>query len=319
MYISVAICTWNRCEMLGRTLEQMTRLVIPAGVEWELLVINNACTDATDHVAAAFADRLPLRLLHQPTPGKSHALNLAADQARGEYILWTDDDVLVSEGWIAAYHDAFVQWPDAAVFGGTIEPWFDGNPPVWLEQILPRVGNAYAIRSLGAEAIPLESPEVMPFGANMAVRTVDQRRFRYDPDIGPRPGSGLRGEETQLVNQMLGAGLQGWWVPQARVRHWIPKHRQTTQHLRDYYGGWGEYLVWSDPVHTHDGVLLFGQPRWVWRGIIEGEVKFQVRRLLRQRPEVWIDDLISASIARGQRRAYAALPVPATIIQAASV
>ena len=47
MRITVAICTWNRCELLRQTLEQMTKLVIPPRVVWELLVVNNNCTDDT--------------------------------------------------------------------------------------------------------------------------------------------------------------------------------------------------------------------------------------------------------------------------------
>ena len=115
--------------ILGRTLEQMTLLRIPAEVEWELLVVNNNSTDDTDVVAERFADRLPLRLLQEPTAGKSHALNRAVREASGEYLLFTDDDVLVDEEWIAAYTCAFRRWPDAAIFGGPIRPWFDGTPP----------------------------------------------------------------------------------------------------------------------------------------------------------------------------------------------
>ena len=41
MQISIAICTWNRCQLLRQALEQMTQLAIPRGVNWELLVVNN--------------------------------------------------------------------------------------------------------------------------------------------------------------------------------------------------------------------------------------------------------------------------------------
>ena len=51
--VSVAICTWNRSAVLGLTLDQLTRLRVPADVEWELLVVNNNCTDDTDAVCAS--------------------------------------------------------------------------------------------------------------------------------------------------------------------------------------------------------------------------------------------------------------------------
>ena len=70
-HVSVAICTWNRCESLRRTLEGMLRLQVPVGVTWDLIVVNNNGTDATDEVVTSFTDRLPVRLLHEATPGLS--------------------------------------------------------------------------------------------------------------------------------------------------------------------------------------------------------------------------------------------------------
>ena len=39
--ITVAICTWNRADLLDQTLSQMRALDVPRDVQWELLVINN--------------------------------------------------------------------------------------------------------------------------------------------------------------------------------------------------------------------------------------------------------------------------------------
>ena len=39
--VTVAICNWNRATLLRQTLEQMMRLRIPDGIDWELLVVNN--------------------------------------------------------------------------------------------------------------------------------------------------------------------------------------------------------------------------------------------------------------------------------------
>src|SRR5262249_59455036 len=74
------------------------------------------------------------------------------------------------------------------------------------------------------------------------IRMKEQRRHRYDPGLGPRPNSGLRGEEITLVRAMLSEGATGWWVPAAEVQHYIPEHRQTIPFLQTYYEGWGEWL-----------------------------------------------------------------------------
>ena len=208
MFVTVAICTWNRAALLDQTLTAMHNLVIPEGMQWELLVVNNNCTDDTDNVIARHAAMLPIRGLHEPTPGKSHALNCAIGSARGKLIIWTDDDVLVDPEWISAYSQAADSYRDVSFFGGQVLPWFEGCPPQWLQEHWRQVECAFAVRDLGDESIPF-SPRVVPVGANFAVRTEVQRQYLYNPDLGYRPGSRMAGEETTLVRQMLADGLQG--------------------------------------------------------------------------------------------------------------
>src|SRR5262245_24832825 len=130
--ITVAVCTWNRAKLLEQSLASMRRLRVPSGHDWELLVVDNNCTDDTDAVLRSYAGCLPLRRLFEPTPGKSHAANLALAHARGELILWTDDDVMVDPDWLSAYAGAAARWPDVAYFGGRIVPLFEAPPPRWL-------------------------------------------------------------------------------------------------------------------------------------------------------------------------------------------
>src|SRR5690606_2409380 len=105
--LTVAICTWNRSFLLARTLEQLGALIVPPGLRWELLVVDNASSDDTSQVLQGYLGRLPLRVVREERPGLSNARNAAIRAARGEYIIWTDDDVLVAPGWLAAYSDAF--------------------------------------------------------------------------------------------------------------------------------------------------------------------------------------------------------------------
>jgi glycosyltransferase involved in cell wall biosynthesis len=45
--VSVAICTWNRAKLLDPTLDSLAGLRIPDGLDWEVLVVDNGCTDDT--------------------------------------------------------------------------------------------------------------------------------------------------------------------------------------------------------------------------------------------------------------------------------
>lgn len=292
MKVTVGICTWNRAKLLDIALARMISLRVPDGVTWELLVVNNNSTDDTEKVLASYEDRLPLRTFFEAAPGKSNALNRAVGEARGNLIIWTDDDVLVDSGWLAAYAAAADRWPDAAFFGGPIEPWFDGEPPAWLKQVYPKVEVAFATRELGKEPRLLTGEGPLPFGANLAIRAAVQRRYLYDRNLGPRPNSELRGEEMAVIRAMARDGLRGRWVPDARVKHFVPRERQTMLYLRKYHHGHGLYCARQGGQPGTASV--FGFPRWAVAKVLQCELKYQVRRRLCA-PDVWIDDVIEAS------------------------
>ncbi|MDX1600775.1 MAG: glycosyltransferase [Anaerolineales bacterium] len=312
MRLTTVICTWNRAELLKLTLEAMTGLEIPEDVEWDLLIVDNNCTDATPDIIAAYADRLPLRSVREPRPGKSHALNRAVAEAECDYLLYTDDDVLVDSGWLRAYRDAIREFPDGVVFGGPIRPWFEGDPPRWLVEVFPRVEFAYAALDLGPEPMEITGRQ-SPFGANLVIRAEEQKSIRYDPNLGPRPGSGLRGEEVVLVQNLYARGCRGYWVPEATVRHYIPESRQSLAYLEDWYSGFGEYLVRRRPGPEARSFLQ--RPLWLWRELVESQVRYRLKKIF-GRPGMWIEELKKLAMARGRFVGYGRPPADPTDAEA---
>jgi hypothetical protein len=212
--------------------------------------------------------------------------------------VWTDDDVRVPPGWLGAYAAAFRRWTDAAVFGGPVLPWFEGTPPAWLAASMPQLGDAYAVRDFGPDPFPLD-PRRLPFGANMAFRMEEQRRFRYHPALGRRGGRMLSGEETAVIRAIIADGKRGWWVPDTALHHFIPRSRQTVGYLRDYYRGKGETEVVLGAVAGHR--FIAGRPLWVWRSAVLEEVSYRVHRAFSP-PGVWLRHLRKAAMSQGMLR-----------------
>jgi len=279
----------------------MTRLSIPDGISLELMVVNNNSSDMTEEVVNSFSRNLPIRYLFEPEPGKSHACNCAVQHARGEYIIWTDDDVLVDQNWLASYAAAFVQYPDTVFFGGPIIPAFEGTPPDWLTKILPQIPSAFGKRDLGSESFTFTSKALLPWGANYAVLTREQLRHPFDPCLGPRGSKRIVSEEIAMLSGMLDAGLSGRWIPAARVRHYIPKALQTTDFLRKFFRAWGEEE--GRRLHDETSPKLFGAPRYLWRKAVTFEIKYRLHRYLCD-PTIWIEDLKSSAITFGTISGY---------------
>jgi glycosyltransferase involved in cell wall biosynthesis len=288
--VSVAICTWNRARMLDDTLAHLRQVAVPPGVAWEVLVVNNNCTDDTDAVLSRHAGHLPLRRLFEVQPGLCPARNRAVKEATGDLILWTDDDVWVDPAWLAEYVAAARGRPDAAFFGGAIEPNFAAEPPAWIRRHLGTIQYAYALCDHGPEVRELREDE-FPLGASFAVRAPVMRRFPFDPNLG-RIGKELRGgEEYQVLRQMRAEGLRGLWVGSARVKHFVPAERLTAPYV------W-QWFRWNARVNFHLHPKPGGWPYvktlldyWRWRAWAFGRS--------RARDEAWMRAFIRAAVLRG--------------------
>jgi glycosyltransferase involved in cell wall biosynthesis len=297
--ISVAICSWNRERLLRGTLASLAAAAPPRSLTWELLVILNNCDDNSLAVVDAFRERLPIVCEVEPWPGHSHARNRAVDIASGDFIVWTDDDVHVDRDWLCAYEDAFLRWPEASVFGGPIHPLFEGGIPSWLEKGLHFCDSAFATRSVpqGEAPIVLKGDD-LPFGANFALRTSDQRRFRYDSRLGRRPGRWIvGGEELDVIRAILASGGTGRWVPRAVVRHVIPPERQTIRYLRSYFVGHGYVLAQTSSAgarhrRVRESLRDLG-------AVLSSEAKYRWLRATAD-PARWVPALVTAAIARGR-------------------
>lgn len=242
MKLSVVIATHNRAVSLARVMRSLVEARKPA--DWELIVVDNGCTDDTTVACARFAGQLPMHRISEPTIGLSHARNAGVRAAQGDCILWTDDDVTVGREWLVAYEAAIAADPAASFFGGPVSPRLEGLPPPWLVEALPVFASSYGARAPVEGMIDADTVE-LPAGANFAVRTEVQRRHAFDPALGRQPGSVLiGGEEIALMRRLIAEGAHGRWVSGAGVEHRIGPDRQTIAWLRSYWSGqgWAESL-----------------------------------------------------------------------------
>jgi glycosyltransferase involved in cell wall biosynthesis len=310
--ITVAICTWNRSKSLNATLSSLQRLIVPPEVDWELLIVNNNCTDDTDQITERFAEHLPVRLLHERKQGLSNARNCAVEVAKGDYILWTDDDVIVDPNWLVAYVNAARTWPDATLFGGPIKLKLEGRPPSWLLDMLGNeiFSSIYACRDLGSAPIKLNWNDwIIPYGANFFIRSTEQRKFLYNPRLGRYRKQLIGGEEVAVVKAMIDSGAEGWWVPSAMVEHVINEDLQTETHLRRYFVGMGRSHFreeFKDPDHKLFALSLVVR---LISGALKWEVRYQLNRH-RKRPKIWVEDLRVASLNWGELFEFLKLSFP---------
>ena len=282
-FVTVAICTWNRAELLDKTLSQFRELKVCDEVNWQLVVVNNNSTDATDTIVSRHLNHLPVKPVFESKPGLSHARNAAVQVAEGDLLIWTDDDVLVDPDWLNAYVRAAERWPDASYFGGPVVPWLEKAIPDWMKASWQDFSAIYAIREKFDNQFPL--PEnIIPVGANMACRMSLAKKYPYDPELGRTKDVLLGGEESVWFANAYANGHKGAWVGNALLKHYLPAHRLTKEYVAKWYAGAGMgaarrqtdisfrringYPAWAIKqlaIETCKRCLLapFGASRWV--------------------------------------------------------
>lgn len=113
---TVVIPTHNRSDALAETLRGVARQQFERG--WEVVVVNNLSTDDTDEVVARQRFPVPLRLVHESEhPGPAAARNAGAAVARGKYLLFMDNDILVEPDFLSRHFEALESNPGCWIVG----------------------------------------------------------------------------------------------------------------------------------------------------------------------------------------------------------
>jgi GT2 family glycosyltransferase len=239
--VAVLIATYNRASLLGETLDVLAASVVPPGMTWEVVVVDNNSSDNTRPVVLSRQDHypVPLRYIFERRQGRSAALNAALAVTTAPYVLFTDDDVRVAPNWLAAGAQALADGWDYV--GGPVRPIWDGEPPPWLDLTRGDLWGTIAILDYGPEPFVFEERRRVPLGANMGARRSLVRQIGgFRTELGRTTGKRVLGQEVpELLTRARAAGLRGRYVPEMSVDHHVPASRLTRTYFRQWWTGKG--------------------------------------------------------------------------------
>lgn len=269
---SILICTYNRAEILAQTLEGLSKLRFPAGRPAEVVLVANACRDNTEQVGREWAARMPvpMKVVVEPEPGLSVARNRAVREAAHDILIFTDDDVLVDQGWVLALLDIYdTRGERVGVVGGRVELWWQAvQRPDWLPK---KYEWLLAGHDGGDEVRELDGPHL--FGANFSFRReVFDRAGPFRKDLGRKGNSLGTLEESVFMSGAIRAGYRIFYTPHAHVKHWVLPERVNQK--------WFEKLLYVNArqrVRTYDGINAV---RWI-KWIVGGSARFVLYGILR--------------------------------------
>jgi len=291
MNVTVILCTYNRCQSLAKALDSVVAQTFSDPTEWEVLVVDNNSRDETREVVDDFCRRYPgrFRYLFEPRQGKSYALNTAIAEARGDVFAFMDDDVIVDPTWLQNL-TAGVRGGEWVGAGGRILPQWKCVPPSWLPQ-KEWFGMAPLVMfDLGQETLSLSDA---PFGTNMAFhRSMFEKYGTFRIDLGPRPNSEIRDEDTEFGRRLLAAGERIKYEPAAVVHHEVPQKRLKREFFLKWWFDKGRTAVREAGVGPDGEWSISGIPLYLFRRVAVGTLRwivtFNPSRRFSRKLAVWL-------------------------------
>lgn len=238
MIISFIICTYNREKYIYECLSRLASNTEKEG--WEIILVNNNSTDNTAAECARFVEDYRPANYHyfiETQQGLSFARNRGIQEARGDWFVFLDDDAMVESDYIAHLKEHLSAHPEAAAYGGPIEPFFEGETPEWLS---PWTMIYVSAINMGDRVVVFPKNHY-PIGANMGIsREAIEQVGSFNTALGRVGNNLMGGEEKDIFNRMSAQEMPILYFPNIKVKHCIPPRRTTDEFIAKLGSGVGQ-------------------------------------------------------------------------------
>lgn len=255
--LTVIICTYNRAKYIGPLLESIAANDLDKK-EFEILLVDNNCTDNTREICETFVAVHPevtFRYTAEPEQGLSAARNRGIKEAKGDIIVYIDDDALVDPHYLRDYAEWFAAHPETMACGGPIEPLYETQEPDWMSPYTRTLLTAWMNYGDKVREYPKGR---FPGGGNAAFRkSVFDKVGWFNTELG-RKGDSLAGaEEKDIFDKMHTLGMQILYLPTPVLHHIIPQKKLE----KEYFSRWTLQIGMSERKRT----LAIGKGKYLKR------------------------------------------------------
>lgn len=224
--LTAIICTYNRAKYIGPLLESIAANDL-AKEEYEILLVDNNCTDNTREVCETFAEThkdVTFRYVVESEQGLSAARNKGIHEAKGDVIVYIDDDALVDSWYLRTVAEYMSAHKEIDAIGGPIIPLYEETEePKWMTRYTKELLCGYLYFG---EAIRPFPGERYPGGGNAAYRSeVFSLVGLFNTALGRKGNSLMGAEEKDIFDKMKVCGMRFMYLPKMILHHIIPQKK----------------------------------------------------------------------------------------------
>lgn len=203
---------------------------------YEVIVVNNASTDNTKNVIEELNHNRSKKLVYidETRLGLHHARHAGASIAQGDILVFCDDDIVASQGWLDAIFQSFSD-EKVGLVTGKISPCYEVEPPCWIEFLWTETRHGRSLGFLSLLDMGDKTKEIPPtycYGCNFSIRKKILYECRgFNPDGMPQELICFRGDGETALAMAASRHYKIVYNPQASIKHYIPKSRMTIDYI----------------------------------------------------------------------------------------
>lgn len=222
--LTVAIPSYGREQVL---LNSLSALIDLRAINCELLLVDQtpAHEPAVEYQLQQWQEQGHLRWIRQSPPSITAAMNRALLEAKGDHVLFLDDDIQPDPELLRAHQSAIACHPAALIAGRVLQPWHGGRPDP--------DGSSFAFNSLKEQQLNefMGGNVCIPCSEAIALGGFDQNFVRVAYRF-----------EAEFAHRWLTSGHSIHYEPLALIHH-LKAERGGTR-------SYGQHLTTAQPSHA---------------------------------------------------------------------
>lgn len=275
--LSIIVATYNRHESLRQMLGPLLKVETKDDFSYEIVVVDNNSTDDTRRTVESFQPQsgVQLRYEREEQQGKPFALNRGIQAAKGDILVFTDDDVTVPHDWLWQLYQCFHETGCDGV-GGRVLPVFTPDTPQWIRDNPVKLAGGVVIYDYGEGTSPHVSGRFHFIGANFAFKREvfdDCGMFRTDLIFDGRIALG---EDTEFIERLIAKNKKLMYCGKALIWHPFDPSRLEFRHMARWHVAVGRFDALREITKGENFVYFSGIPRYLIKGIIVDALAFIV-------------------------------------------